>query len=109
MSTIEETNTIDAIGVEKSTGKVVLKIFDHLDWSDEHEHLYLLQEKLNSYLRFLESQEIYETYPAANGRELAVSIVFANSPSASALEFIDSASAIMSNAGFSLTFAIDSV
>ncbi|MGE8359563.1 DUF6572 domain-containing protein [Pseudomonas sp.] len=109
MSTIEDTNKIDAIGIDSATGKVSLKIFDHLDWSDEQRHLYLLQEKLNSYLRFLESQEIYEAYPAASGREFVVSIDFAITPSANALKFIETVSSIMEGAGFTLTFTVDSV
>lgn len=107
VSTVEDTDKVDAIGVDRATGMVILCIFDHLDWSDEHRHLYLLQEKLNSYLRFLESHAIYEVYPAANGRELAVEIDFANAPSANALEFIEAATSILSNAGFKLTFTVD--
>ena len=31
MSTIEDTDKIDAIGIDKSTDTVILKIFDHLN------------------------------------------------------------------------------
>ena len=109
MSTVEDTNKIDAIGIDKKNNKVTLKIFDHLDWQDEHNHLYLLQEKLNSYLRFLESEEVYEAYPAAKGRQLEVSIDFITKPSASALKFLETASQILSEAGFSLTFSIENI
>lgn len=109
MSTVEDTNKIDAIGIDKKTDKVTLKIFDHLDWSDEEKHLYLLQEKLNSYLRFLESKEIYEAYPPSKGRDLEINIDFAVSPSTNALKFIDTASQVLQGAGFTLTFTIDSI
>ncbi len=103
MSTIEDTDKIDAIGINKSTGKVILKIFDHLDWSDEPRHLYLLQEKLNGYIRFFESQEIYSAYPAAKGKELAVSIDFANALSVNAIRFIDTTHQVMQEAGITLS------
>lgn len=108
MSTVEDTDNVDAIGLDKANGAVVLNIFDHLDWSNEQRHLYLLQEKLNSYLRFLESQEIYEAYPMASDRDLMISIAFANPPSAAACEFIEAATSIVSSAGFKLTFTVDS-
>ncbi len=109
MSTVEDTDKIDAIGIDKSTGKVILKIFDHLDRSDEPRHLYLLQEKLNGYIRFVESQEIYSAYPAAKDKELAVSIDFANALSADAACFIDTASQVLQEAGLTLSFTVDSV
>jgi hypothetical protein len=109
MSTVEDTNKIDAVGIDKKTDKVTLKIFDHLDWSDEQKHLYLLQEKLNSYLRFLESKEIYEAYPPSKGRELEINIDFATTPSKNALQFLDTASQVIQEAGFTLTFTVDSI
>ena len=48
---------------------------------DDSEHLLLLQEKLNSYLAFIESGEIYESYPRAMGRQLVIDLVLKHSPS----------------------------
>ena len=44
--TIQETAQIDFIGLNDSTGEVVLTISDHLEWNNNH--LVLLQEKLNA-------------------------------------------------------------
>jgi len=44
---IEDQDSVDVIGVNES-GIVVLTISDHLKWDDDH--LYLLQEKINTYL-----------------------------------------------------------
>ncbi|WP_407059149.1 DUF6572 domain-containing protein [Ralstonia syzygii subsp. celebesensis] len=35
---------------------------------NSEEHLLLLQEKINCYLRFIESGEIYNSFPSAEGR-----------------------------------------
>lgn len=43
-------------------------ISDHLDWDDELEHIHALQEKINAYLRFVESGEILGKYPQAAGK-----------------------------------------
>lgn len=109
MSTIEDTNKVDAIGIDKTTGVVVLKVFDHLDWSDEQSHLYLLQEKINSYLRFMESEEVLEAYPDAKKRKLQISISFKEKLSANGIKFLDTVSKIISDAGFSLTYSIANV
>lgn len=42
---------------------------------DDTEHISLLQAKLNSYLRFVESGEIYQSYPNAEGRQILIDIV----------------------------------
>ncbi len=109
MSTIEDTNKVDAIGVDKHSGIVTLKIFDHLDWIEEKKHLYLLQEKINSYLRFMESEEVIEAYPDAKHRQLQISISFAEKPTANGIRFLDTASKIISDAGFSLIYSITNV
>lgn len=72
---IIETNKIDAIGTDKTSGEVILTITDHLDWSDEISHLELLQEKLNSYIEFIEGGQIDEDYPNSKGKKLVIEIV----------------------------------
>ena len=72
---IEQTDRVDAIGVEDSSGKVILSIADHLDWRDEHAHLLVLQDKLNTYVRFVESGELVSAYPNAAGKKPVIDVV----------------------------------
>ena len=37
--------------------------------------MYLLQEKINTYLRFIESGEIYAAYPKAKGKRAVIRII----------------------------------
>ena len=46
---IEQTDLIDIISIDRLTGETILTISDHLDWSDSATHLRLLQNKLNRY------------------------------------------------------------
>lgn len=71
---VENTNTVDFVAIDK-LGRVVLTISDHLDWSKELEHLYLLQGKINAYLSFIESGELMQEYPDAGGRTPVIEIV----------------------------------
>ena len=101
--TVDQKKIIDFIGTEKTTGDVVLTISDHLDWVDVSSHLYTLQEKINDYLAFIESGEIFDEYPKARGKKIKIKIYFRYAPPAGdALSFISHAEEIISNAGFAL-------
>ena len=64
---IQQNDKVDAIGIELDSGCVILTISDHLDWKDERPHLIALQDKLNTYRRFVESAELFTVYPDAVG------------------------------------------
>jgi len=89
--TVEQTTTVDAIGVDSESGDVRLLLSDHLDWESEREHLTLLQAKLNAYLRFIESGELVETYPSAAGRPPRIDLVLRVPPTDGALVFLENA------------------
>ena len=99
---VENIAVIDAVGVERHSGKVILTISDHLDWNDEREHLSALQEKINTYLRFIESGEIDETYPDALGRARVIDVVAKHRPTNGAQEFFRKATAVLHDAGVEL-------
>ena len=94
---IEDQNTIDAIGIDKE-GVVVLTITDHLPW--DNDHLYLLQQKINTYLAFVESSEVYETYPESLGKEFKINVVCKFEPNESAMQFISKCNNVINQAGF---------
>ena len=73
MSILE--NKIDAIGLEQSTDEVILTISDHLDWINSDYHLNALQDKINSYLEYIESGQIVESYPDSIGKKVRIEIV----------------------------------
>lgn len=57
---ITEIDQVDAIGREGNNLR--LAIFDILDWKYEDMHLEMLQDKINSYLMFIESKQYIEKY-----------------------------------------------
>jgi hypothetical protein len=103
--TVDQTNKIDAIGVDRGSGCVVLTISDHLPWSSAADgHLELLREKLNAYLAFIESGQLIEAYPDAAGRHAVINVVGKYDLSGPASEFLDNATAAISRAGLTLRF-----
>lgn len=73
--TVADLKTVDAIGEDSVTGKVILNIFDHLSWQNEQDHLQILQEKINSYFEFIETGQLFEEYPIATNRSLEILIL----------------------------------
>lgn len=99
---VETRETVDAIGVEDATGNVVLTISDHLDWRDERAHLELLQDKINTYLAFVESGELEQVYENAKGRKVVIDVVAKYPPAPAAIEFFSAAKNIAGEAGIIL-------
>lgn len=60
---IIETDQLDAMGISKDRKGLKLMLADHLDWKNEAEHLILLQDKINAYIGFIESNQFTDTYP----------------------------------------------
>ncbi|HHS7810312.1 DUF6572 domain-containing protein [Pseudomonas putida] len=77
MSVIDA-KTIDMWGIPKwDNSKIILGIADHLAWGDkaeQGEHLLVLQEKINNYIAFIESGEIYTEIPSALGKSPVIRV-----------------------------------
>jgi hypothetical protein len=107
--TVEQTNIVDFVSVSATKNEVVLTISDHLEWDEKKEHLFLLQEKLNRYLAFIESDELLRSYPSAIGKSVVVDVVCMHPLNAAASDFFERGASIFSDAGFRLTYQILSV
>jgi len=87
---VEEANKIDRTAWDENKTRVWLVISDHLDWDvEEGEHLLLLQDKMNTYLEFIESGKLVETLPWANGLPVTIRIYGKFRLSAEAAKFIE--------------------
>jgi hypothetical protein len=72
---IDSTQTIDAISLDPEGKVATLTMFDAWDWTDEGRHLDAIQAKINSYFEFIQSRQIFESYPKAIGKKLLVDVV----------------------------------
>ncbi len=100
---VEQTKVVDFISTNPK-GEVVLTISDHLGWEAENDHLWLLQEKINSYFAFIESGEIVNKYPDAKGKKVVINIKAMNEPSAEALRFFAKVKEVAVGAGIGLQY-----
>jgi hypothetical protein len=110
--TISQPRIVDWLGIENVTGFVSLTIVDDLDWGDEQSHLLLLQAKLNTYLAFIESGEVFERLATEVGHQVPISthikvtILAKNEIPLRAQAFIGHAKTKFREAGFELAFKV---
>ncbi|TVZ40862.1 hypothetical protein P886_0195 [Alteromonadaceae bacterium 2753L.S.0a.02] len=102
---IEESQVIDIVSTDPSDGSVTLVATDHLEWSDR-EHLLLVQEKFNCYLSYIESGEIYKSFPKAKGNEIKLLLVCKHKPNEDAEYFLSKCSKIIGDAGYEFTYRV---
>jgi hypothetical protein len=102
MSVIDP-NTIDIISMDENEN-VILTIADHLEWDTKNEHLLILQEKINSYLKSIESGELYDSYPNANGRNIVIRVVSLYNPNKDGEVFLARVEGILVVAGYGFQF-----
>ncbi|MBF0276942.1 MAG: hypothetical protein HQM13_04095 [SAR324 cluster bacterium] len=89
--TIEQRNNIDFISTDSDDGSVILSISDHLAWDEKNAHLMMLQEKVNEYLKYIESEEIYNSYPDAKGKPIKIIVFLKHDPTDLVKEFFRAA------------------
>ncbi len=104
---IDQIDAIDFATVDDASGDLWLTISDHLPWEEnEAEHLVLLQNKLNAYLRFIESGEVFKKVPGAKGRGIVINLAGKFPLSQKADFFFGKARAAVEDAGFRLQFSL---
>lgn len=85
---ILETDRIDAMGISNDEESLRLMLSDHLDWENEAEHLYLLQDKINAYLSFIESNQYAQTYPDKSFKYYIINVMLKHEASENCLKFV---------------------
>ncbi|MGJ8671885.1 DUF6572 domain-containing protein [Rubritalea sp.] len=104
---IDHPGIIDHLSTNSDGSCCVAHIADHLEWNS-HAHVLALQEKLNNYLSFIESGEIYASRPEAREQEIEISISCKYTPvEEDDLRFLRFARNAIQKAGFRFSVIID--
>ncbi|MGE5494629.1 MAG: DUF6572 domain-containing protein [Burkholderiales bacterium] len=105
MSIIDK-DKVDGIAISKDGKTLVLLITDHLDWSDEYIHLIKLQEKINSYIGFLESDQYKDIYPGNQFFKYLIEIHFKHQISENCIKWIETANKQLSNNDIKIEYIV---
>lgn len=100
---VENSRVVDAISINPKD-VVVLTIADHLPWDDQPEHLQILEEKINAYLHFIESGELYNQYPNARDKAYQIGITFKYVPNEVGIEFLRKVKTVLLQEGCDLYY-----
>jgi len=103
--TVEQTDVVDFVGVNRADGRVVLTVSDHLPWDDD-DHVLTLQDKLNAYIRFVESGQLLKEHPAVAERAVQIHIVCKYPPSEVGVQFLEMARRKLEAVGIDLTHEV---
>jgi hypothetical protein len=85
---LDRSNVIDALGVDETSGRVVLVIRHDAPWDGSAAQLFLLQEKLNAYLSFALDGEMADACPDFAHRPLGLRIETETSPDSRTLHLL---------------------
>lgn len=86
---VDNQMSVDGIGKGNKADELVLLIADHLDWTDEKEHLVLLQNKINAYAMFIESKQYKNVYHNEEFNHFLIQIMFLHAPIDKAKKFLE--------------------
>jgi len=87
MSVLDK-DKIDAIALERDKQGLILLISDHLDWLNEYKHLLILQDKINSYITFLEEKQYERMEKFRNVSYAVIEIHFLVAPTENCIRFL---------------------
>lgn len=85
---IDDAGSIDALGIEPETGRALMIISDHLDWSDVVAHMNALQQKIGAYLGFMSGGQLDEALPEGVGRKRKIGIIQQYEPTEIAIQLL---------------------
>ena len=86
-----DSNVVDGIATfegEDGEERLALLIKDKLDWNDESKHIELLQEKINSYLGFIESKQYQENFEGKEFSDITIELHFKHGVTDKCMRFL---------------------
>ncbi len=97
MSVVER-NVIDFGHVDND--KITLCISDHIPWDNNiiQAHLEILQDKINDYIDFITSGQIYEQF-GNKGKTPNIKVIFCYEPVQETIAFLDRAKSVLNEDG----------
>ena len=104
--TVEQRRIIDVFSTHKDGEHVILTISDHLEWDAGNHHILVLQEKLNDYMSFIASGELYEKYPQAKDKNIGIQVVCKFEPDGNGLRFMESARQKIEETGVQFSYIV---
>lgn len=87
---VSETDKVDIVAARPGSSVVKLVIADHLSWEDFEAHARVLQDKINTYIEFIDSGQLQtlQSPKIPDDPELHIALVLQYPPSDAAGQFL---------------------
>jgi hypothetical protein len=84
-------------------------LYDHLDFEGEFEkdHMLMLQDKLNTYIWYIDSKQYRKTYPGKEFNNYLIKIFFVFEPSELCKEFIINVNKKLNYANIKIEYTVE--
>lgn len=105
---LDETNIIDFVSITNANDLVILTVADADDWNDEEVHLDRLQDKLNAYIDYFASEQIWKDYPEHQDATVRIDVYFKHKPTRYAVSFLKKCKKTIAQCGASFKYYVDS-
>ena len=88
---VTDTDVVDGIAFDDADKTLIMEIYDHLDFEGkfEFDHISILQDKLNTYLWYIDSGQYEDIYPQKDFDRFLINIHFLHDITDNCIKFID--------------------
>lgn len=88
---ISDENIIDGMAIDGQNNLLILEIYDHLDFEGafEWDHISMLQDKLNTYLWYIDSKQYTAVYPNEQFQGFIINVHFLHDITDNCKKYID--------------------
>lgn len=103
---IDNTGTIDSVAYESDI--LILQLYDHLDFEDEFEydHMIMLQDKLNTYIWYIDSKQYQDTYCGKEFLHFVINIFFMFEPTELCKRFLENTNLKLSDVNIHINYSV---
>lgn len=104
---IDTTDTIDSVAYEND--KLILQLYDHLEFDDEieYDHMIMLQDKLNTYIWYIDSKQYQDTYEGKDFSRFVINIFFMFHPSELCINFLENVKKKLADANIQINYSVE--
>ena len=104
---ITDKDVVDSVAYEDDL--LLLQMYDHLDFEGEFEkdHMLMLQDKLNTYIWYIDSNQYQATYSGKNFEQFLIKIFFMFEPSDLCEKFIAHVNSRLSSSNITVEYVVD--
>ncbi len=85
---VSDRNTIDIVAEDHDARTVLLVMVEPREWGEVGALLPDLQDKLNTYIDYAESEKLLADFPSSKGKKVRIELRCASAPGARELEFL---------------------